>query len=415
MRWLLTLNLWAVVFTAAPTAADTLGEVLRASGVTPPPALVDLDRPLASHAIAADGSATLVLYDRGPAAGQPELVLLRLGPGSVPPRRVPAVWSRSAPDGLDVRTCARVDSLDRRAGVLVATAHVNPSAACTLVFGPDLRLRAVLPGWLVATLPDGRLVYHRNQVHFASFHPLALRLFDPGRVTDAPLHPRKPYQAVRLDHIARMRRVYTPAWCAAHNHPCDPQVFDERLTGDVRIDPSGDAIAFVVSLDNTAGWSDAERWGRLEPFREIRAAARSWDRRGPPPPDLAEGLAAGLSRARNLGAEAHVRAALASDADVRDLVVAVLASLPAPPGDRTRWLAALDPRWSEPEAWVRLLRLVDGPDELTDVVYVYTGLTSPGSLRYRELAKPDFDARFGSLEVALEPAALRALLGTAGR
>jgi hypothetical protein len=415
VRWLIRLSVCAVVATAAPTAADTLAEVLRTSGVTPPKTLVDLDRPLASHVVAADGSALIVLYDRGAAGGPPELVLLRLGPGGVPPRRVQVVWPRSAPDGLDARTCARIDSLDRRAGALVATAHVNPSASCTLVFGPDLRLRAVLPGWPVATLPDGRLVYHGNQVHFASVHPLALRLFDPSRVIDAPLHPRKPYRVIRLGHIARMRQVYTPAWCAARNHPCDPEVFDERLTGDVRFDSRGDAIAFVVSFDNTAGWSDADRWGRLEPFREIRAASGSWDRRGMPPPVLADGLAAGLSRARNLGAEAHVSTALASDPDVRDLVLAVLAALPAPPADRTRWLATLDPRWNEPEIWVRLLRLVDGPDELTEVVYVYTGLTSPGPPRYRELAKSDFDARFGSLEAALEPAALRALVGTVGR
>jgi len=397
---------------AAPTAgADTLAEVLRASGLSPPAGLPDLDRPIGSHVIVGERGPTIVLYDAGEPGGSARLVALRLGPGIV--TRVPLVWPRSAPEGLDANTCARVDSMRRHADFVVATAHVNPSAACTLVLGRDLALRAVLPGWPVATLPDGRIVYHRNQIHFASFHRLALHLFDPARLVDTRLHPRKPYQAARTAHLARMRRVYTEAWCSAHNHPCDPDVFDEHLTGAVLVNARGDALVFAVAFDNTTGWSDAERWGRLEPFRELRVALGRWDGRGEPPEALAGSLVAGLGRARNLQAEPYVAAALSGDPELRDLITAILVS-PRPPNvDEARWLATLDPRWRDAATWLRLARLIDVPDELTEVVYVYAGLRPPARLRYRELPRREFEGRFGrgSLGVALEPAALRQLFG----
>ena len=111
----------------------------------------------------------------------------------------------------------------------------------------------------MATLADGRIVYQRNQVHFASVHPVALALFDPRRPGNVPVYPRKPYQAIRSAHIARMRATYTEAWCNARNHPCDPEVFDEDVNSDVLANARGDALAFVMAWDNTAGWSDVER------------------------------------------------------------------------------------------------------------------------------------------------------------
>jgi hypothetical protein len=390
--------------------AETLADVLRASGAAPPASLADLDRQLNTHIVSGEGGETLIVYDTGDTHGPASLIALRLEFGSTFVRR-PLVWPSSDHGGLDAETCRRVDSVRRHPGGVLVTAHVNPSAGCTLVLGRDLGLRAVLAGWPAAILPDGRIVYQKNQIHFASFHPLALNLFDPAQLTDTPLYPGRPYQAIRIAHTARMRQIYTDAWCSTHNHPCDPEVFDEHLASQVLVDTHSDALVFIVAFDNTTGWSDAERRGQLEPFRELRAALASWDGQGAPPVALGRALVAGLGRARNLSAGPHLSAALSADPPLRDLVMVVLASVPPPGIDAPRWLVGLDLRWAEALTWRRLTRLIDVPEEFTEVVYIC--LRPPARLRHRELPRREFEARFGSggLGAALEPATLRQLFG----
>jgi len=394
--------------------ADTLADVLRANGVTPPAGLPDLDRSLASYAVSNDGGRVTVVYDPR-STGPARLVALRAGPGLHAITRTPLAWPRAA--AIDSRTCARVDSVREHASFVLVTAHVSPSASCTLVLDQHLALKVVLPGWPMADLPGGPFVYQGNQIHFAAVHPLALHLFDPARLADTRIYPLKPYQAIRAAHIAKMQNVYTDAWCAARNHPCDPDAFDEHLTGDILVDRTGDALVFSVVFDNTTGWSDPERWGRLEPFRELRAAMSAWDGQTRPPDALARALVAGLGRARNLGAQNHVAAALAGDPELRDLVLTVLGGSRPAGVDEARWLATLDTRWSDPAVWRRLQAAVETPDEFTEVVYVYRGLRVPARLRYREFLRRDFEARFGTgpLGPALEPAALNSVFGPGPR
>ena len=189
---------------------------------------------------------------------------------------------------------------------MLVRAHVNPSAECTIVLGRDLSVRAVLAGWPVVTFADGRLVYQRNQVHFAPVHPVALGLWDPRRPRDdVSVYPRPPYQAVRRAHVERMRARYADDWCRVRNHPCEPDRFDERLAGEVVADARGDALAFVLA------------W-------EVETEAA-----GPPAPDAS--AARGVTTA----------------------------------------------------------------EAVTEVVYVYSGLRRPGTMRHRELLRRDFEARFG--------------------
>jgi hypothetical protein len=408
---------WALaIVVAGPGAgrADTLRDVLQAHGVAPPARLPDLDAPLGASAVVAGAGATVVVYDASRDRGGARLVALRVESGTGAAHRVPLAWPPGAPEGLGPETCRGLDSAARHGSTVLVTAHVNPSAACTLVLDRALVLRAVLAGWPMAALPDGRVVYQRNQIHFQAVHPLGLGLFDPARLADTPLYPQRPDSPTRAAHVARMRQAYTEEWCRPRNHPCDPAVFDERMASDVAVGGQGDALAFVVAFDNAAAWSDAERWGRLEPFRELRRALARWDGQGEPPPALASGLVAGLARARNLHAGPHVAAALAGDPELRDLVGHVLASPGSAAIASARWLVALDPRWGDAATWLRLARLVEVPDELTEVVCVYAGLRHPGPIAYRELARREFEARFGpgAPGRALEPAVLRQLFGT---
>lgn len=406
----------ALVLFAGPAAAETLGELLRARGVTPSGALPHLDRPIETFQVLDDERELLVVYAvRGHEPAPLHAALWQRGPRkwTAATLAVGRPAGSHAPDGAGCRTGLVID---RFPGGFLLRSHINPSAECTIVLGPDLTVRGVLAGWPVATLADGRIVYQRNQVHFASVHPVALALFDPKRRADAALYPRRPYGPIRTAHIARMRSVYSDASCRAHNHPCAPDLFDEHVSGEVLADVRGDTLAFVTAWDNTTGWSDAERWGRLETFRELRAALGGWDGRGEPPAALYQGLAAGLARARNMHAEGHVAAALADRPVLAELVSTALAGRPASGQDERSWLRSLDGRWADARTWASLGRAVAVPDEFTEVVHVYSGLRRPDRVQHRELLRRDFEARFGpgAPGRALEPAVLGEIFRTAG-
>lgn len=74
-------------------------------------------------------------------------------------------------------------------------------------------------------------------------------------------------------------------------------------------------------------------------------------------------------------------------------------------------LLALDPRWGETATWRDLARAAAVPEEQTEVVYVYSGLRHPETMRYRQLLRSDFEARFGPglPDRALNPDVLRAI------
>src|SRR5512144_2590518 len=296
-----------------PAGAETLGEVLAARGVAPAPRLVPLDQPLQAYQVLDDERDLVVVYVAKPPVA-PLLQAVRFERAMRRWTAAPLDWrvasDRPRLNALEPEWCRSGFVIDRFPGGYLLRAHINPSAECTVVLGPDLSVRGVLAGWPVAILADGRLVYQRNQVHFASFHPVALALWDGGRAAETALYPPRPTRGLRRAHVDHMRRVYTADWCRAHNHPCDPELFDEQVSVRVATGAGDDALAFVVAWGNTVGWSDAERWGRLEPFRELRAALPAWDGAAAPPDPLFRALAAGLSRARNLTAQDHVAAAL---------------------------------------------------------------------------------------------------------
>jgi hypothetical protein len=132
-------------------------------------------------------------------------------------------------------------------GFLLGT-HLSPSAECLLVLSEDLQVRAVLYGWPLATFRDGTIVYHRSQIHFASAHALEIGIFDRSTGRDYTLFPRKPFQAIRLAEIAKLRDFFKSheEWCNLHNHPCNPEWFDNALDGNVVVNQEQGAVAFVV-------------------------------------------------------------------------------------------------------------------------------------------------------------------------
>jgi len=122
---------------------------------------------------------------------------------------------------------------------LRAACHINPSAEQLVIFSKDLKLVRELYGWELLVLPDGSIVYHHSQVHFAPTHSAEISVLNPATGVEKEIYPPKPYQPVRSAFIQRMSELYKQrgeAWFREHNHHMDPERFDARLVGSVTMD-----------------------------------------------------------------------------------------------------------------------------------------------------------------------------------
>jgi hypothetical protein len=144
--------------------------------------------------------------------------------------------------------------LEASAGDFLLSTHLSPSAECTLVLSADLAIRTVLYGWPLATLADGSIVYHRSQIHFAPVHAAEIAIYNRKTGRSYTIYPSKPYQAVRQAEIAKLTPFFDAHtdWCNQHNHPCDPELFDNALDGEVVVNNQTDALAFVIDYGSDA-------------------------------------------------------------------------------------------------------------------------------------------------------------------
>ncbi len=67
----------------------------------------------------------------------------------------------------------------------------------------------------------------------------------------------KPYQAVRLKHIEKMKELYSNEdWCREKNHHCDPESLNDSV-GDLKINDKTDSIIFQAHFSGDY-WKDPE-------------------------------------------------------------------------------------------------------------------------------------------------------------
>ncbi|MGB6599424.1 MAG: hypothetical protein WA829_09155 [Candidatus Acidiferrum sp.] len=129
--------------------------------------------------------------------------------------------------------------------------HINPSAGCEIILSRDLKVKASLYGWIVGRFGDGRIVYHRSQVHFATVHPAEIAIYNPATGKDFNVFPRAPFQEVRQKLTGELREFYKTHqdYCQKANDPCDPEEFDSAVEGKVATDDREHAMAFVISYE----------------------------------------------------------------------------------------------------------------------------------------------------------------------
>jgi hypothetical protein len=97
-----------------------------------------------------------------------------------------------------------------------------------------------------------------------------MSIYHPQRGNRIKIYPMKPYQRIRTEHINKVRTIYSDGhWCRTRNHHCDPERFDNYLTGGVEINDATGALAFVVKFDNTI-WQRPTKDGETpEEFTEV--------------------------------------------------------------------------------------------------------------------------------------------------
>ncbi|HYM91636.1 MAG TPA: hypothetical protein VEW91_08395 [bacterium] len=404
----------AFAMPSGAASAETLADALRTRGLAASPqVLPNLDKPITSYAVFEDGHEFLIAYyvDDGTGLLHAPLFVNRYD-------KVARAWTSAEIDGRAAQfsdTWCLGSAVDVRASThaFYLGTHLNPSAGCTIVLSRDLAVQAVLPGWVLAVFGDGTIVYQRSEVHFAPTHYAELSLYDQTHRRDVQIYPMKPYQRIRTEHINRVRQVYSnEAWCRAHNHHCDPELFDNFLVGEVAISDATRALAFQVAFDNTVYWSDVERW-RLEGFRSLRRYMLETGLQGPLSDALFMYLYEDLRSAERFPGRAHMLQTLEADREVLALVAEASLKERRPDQNWRAFFDALDPRWERPEIWARLATAIAVPPEFTEVAYVYRNVANGLPIEYREMLLTDLRTRFGRfpLQRYLDPDMLRRIFG----
>ena len=209
------------------------------------------------------------------------------------------VFRRAKPQGTwraaevrwprDSRTACHGGSITRiveAGGFLYLDGHLGPSSACTMVLTRELALYDTWPGWTVATLRDGRVVFEASQSHTRYGYRTELSLYDPGNRRSRVFYPPRPVPALRRAYLEKFRAVCArccgetvPQDCGAvflgRNHPCDPERFASSI-GEVVVNDATGSLAFKDRFEDVAGNREVvyvyrrRRGGALD-FREIGA------------------------------------------------------------------------------------------------------------------------------------------------
>jgi len=241
----------ALLFLGVPPAlhGETLGDVIaKAQALSKVTQLANLQESLLSHAVLDDERWFVVAYYLADDTPPSERLLFidRYD-------RSRQTWA-SASLPAEERRVGDADclglgmSLDVWTGGFQLGTHLNPSAECLLLISSELEVRAALCGWRLASFADGSLIYHRCQVHFAPVHALEVGLWNSRTGRDYTLFPRQPFQRIRLAEIEKQRAFFQEnlEWCDIHNHPCDADWINSSLQGNVVVNETSDAVAFVV-------------------------------------------------------------------------------------------------------------------------------------------------------------------------
>ncbi len=390
-----------ILATAGPSSAETLGEVLKGRGCD----TTGLDRGrlarrITSFASLDDAEVFTIAYYPDDGSG-------RLGDSLYIDlfNRSQRSWlsreiQRGGPEaeGREIFG-GSVLGISRSRDFFYLNTHVDPSAGYTLILTADLRNFATIYGWPLAVFPDGLLIFQNSEVHFAPTHYAEVSVFDPRTKRSWLVYPRKPYEQVRLEHIAQVRAAYEKRgeeWFKAHNHHGNAELFDSFLRGEVAMNSPTRAVAFRIAYDNTDTWDYAEklkfqRFGGLG--LDLQAVAV-----GTRPMDGTFAMLYGWLRliARN-NLQSEFLELFKSTSAVQEMLHHALERPEAPQESWQKWFTSLDPRWQNREVWETMKKVLATPPETTDVICIVRNIDREDAVECRELLAGDYEKQFGDL------------------
>jgi hypothetical protein len=289
--------------------------------------------------------------------------------------------------------------------------HINPSAGCLVVLTRDLTYYDGIYGWLLAAFGDGLLVYQNSQVHFAPTHYTEVSVYDPRAKKHWLVYPRKPYQAVRLEHIEKVRAEYKrrgEKWFMENNHHGDPELFDNGMGGNVATNDRDHSLIFQIAYDNTDTWGYSEKV-KFQEFGGLSDSLKAYQATEPLPEGLFVVLGQMLLNIRSSNHQEDLLRVFKDDPEISELLRAAFAN----PGEygRTDWrkhFDALDARWEGPGVWQGLQKALKTPPPVTQVVCILRHIDREKDVQYREMLMSDFERKFGKRpwREYLEPALL---------
>jgi len=239
--------------------ANTLGELLRANGVTNTGSIPESTLQM----FIANGNQTYYSAYRDSHqfifAGR---LLPKLpGPGvEIQDDRIHVVWADTDTQNAQLKYAAVSGQVsngsiwDVRPGKNYAYVgvHLSPSAIDTLVLTRDLKLQRELDGWPTEILENDVVIFINGMVHFAPTHPEGLSAYDPNSNVEKKIYPPAKVDAIRSDFVNRVRAAYDlrgKDWFEANNHHMDPRAFDSSV-GPLVSDHRFHTIAFLVTYSN---------------------------------------------------------------------------------------------------------------------------------------------------------------------
>ena len=233
-----------------------LAEVLRQNSVPSPPPAVDTAMTITTFGVVNEASQFAIAYyrDSGTDALMPPLYVLRYDKGTQQWYRrefkegevkVPFTAGLSAGEKAPTVDCFGSASISAVAGWLLVGIHQSPSAECTMVLGPDLRLLSAFSGWKVAEL-GSKIVFERSEIHFQATHPLRLAVLDLATGRESDLFPPAD-DRLRKQFQQRLAALRNDDWCREHDASCDPQQMSMEL-GKIAVNAHAQAAAFEVTF-----------------------------------------------------------------------------------------------------------------------------------------------------------------------
>ncbi len=265
------------LLTSASASVETLTQVLQNRGLTVSgQAIPNLDKPITSYETLEDERIFLIAYYVYDGSGWlREPLLVTRFDKLAQTWRSAEILRRDARAG-PVDCFGSVTAIHSSVHGFYVGTHRNPSAGCTIVLTHDLAVRTTLYGWFLSVFGDGTVVYHNSQLHFAPTRYAEMSIYHPERSSRVKIYPMKPYQRIRTEHINKVRAVYSDEnWCRIRNHHCDPERFDNHLTGRVEINGTTGALAFVIKFDNKAWQRPTQGIEAPEEFTEVAYVYRN--------------------------------------------------------------------------------------------------------------------------------------------